>query len=156
PSAYAHVLDRLPLMPERVIVIGIRSIGATLSAVTAAAVRKRGLHAVRFTVRPAGHPYNRSTEFLPYQLQTIHGGIAGNACFLIVDEGPGLSGSSFLSVAEALEEAGMAREKIILLSAHEPNPETLCSVNAAQRWRHFHCAAAVGEPFRLVGAGAFV
>lgn len=156
PSAYAQVLDRLPLLPERVVVIGIRSIGATLSAVTAAAARLRGSQAIRFTVRPAGHPYNRGTEFLPNQLHIIQRGIAGNACFLIVDEGPGLSGSSFLSVAEALEVAGVAREKIILLSAHEPNPETLCSTNAAQRWRRFRCVPVASEPFRPTGAGAFV
>ncbi len=145
PLAYSTVLDKLPALPKRVVVIGIRSIGTTLSAVTAAAARLRGLQAHRFTVRPGGHPYNRHTEFSPGQLQIIQSGISSAAGFLVVDEGPGLSGSSFLSVAEALEEAGAARAKIILLPAHAPNPGALCSVNAAQRWPRFNCVPAAGE-----------
>ena len=155
PIAYSIVLDKLPALTKRVIVIGIRSIGTTLSAVTAAAVRLRGLQACRFTVRPGGHPYNRRTEFSVGQRQIIQSGISGAAGFLVVDEGPGLSGSSFLSVAEVLEEAGVARERITLLPAHEPNPEALCSTNAAQRWRRFSCVPAAGE-IRPPRAGAFV
>lgn len=146
PTAYARVLDKLPALPERVVVIGIRSIGTTLSAVTAAAARIRGSQAVRFTVRPGGHPYQRRSEFTADQQKVVQHGISGAAGFLIVDEGPGLSGSSFLSVAEALEEAGVTRERITLLSAHEPNPEALCAADAAQRWRRFHCVPAVSEP----------
>jgi hypothetical protein len=43
PRAYADVLGKLPPLPQSVVVIGIRSIGTTLSAVTAAAVRGRGV-----------------------------------------------------------------------------------------------------------------
>lgn len=45
-----------------VAVVGIRSVGTTLSAVACAALRKRGVRAIRITVRPAGHPYGRTTE----------------------------------------------------------------------------------------------
>src|ERR1051326_8126640 len=108
PLNFAKVLDKLPALPERIVVIGIRSIGTTLSAVTAAAARLRGLNVVRMTVRPVGHPYNRQTEFSPRQRAIIQNAIACGASFLIVDEGPGLSGSSFLSVAETLQRMGVA------------------------------------------------
>jgi hypothetical protein len=156
PLAYATALDKLPALPERLVVIGIRSIGATLSAVTAAAAHRYGLDTMRFTVRPGGHPYNRSTNFSPSELQVIQSGISRAARFLIVDEGPGLSGSSFLSVAEALEAAGVAREEIVLLCAHEPNAEALCSANAAQRWPRFRSVAAAGQQFVPGSAGVFV
>ncbi|HKD82237.1 MAG TPA: hypothetical protein VKH81_21270 [Candidatus Angelobacter sp.] len=154
PLAYSRVLEKLLDLRKRVVVIGIRSIGATLSAVTAAAAQSRGLNAVRFTVRPAGHPYNRYTEFLPCQLQVIQSGIAHQGQFLIVDEGPGLSGSSFLSVAEALERAGVARQDIFLLCAHEPNPNALCSANAAERWRRFRHETVTGQA--CVPSGDFI
>jgi hypothetical protein len=156
PGAYSQVLDKLPALPERVVVIGIRSIGVTLSAVTAAAARLRGAQTSRFTVRPAGHPYDRRTEFSESQWQIIQSGVSRAAGFLVVDEGPGLSGSSFLSVAEALQQAGVPRERITLLSAHQPNPEALCAANASQRWRKFHCVAAAGEASWPAGTGAFV
>jgi hypothetical protein len=156
PLAYSRALDQLPLPPERVVVIGIRSIGATLSAVTAAGARLRGSHAIRFTVRPGGHPYNRHTEFSAKELQIIQSGISSAAGFLVVDEGPGLSGSSFLSVAEALEKAGVAHGRIVLLCAHEPNAEALCSTNAAHRWRRFRCVPAAGDACPPARVAAFV
>lgn len=156
PLAYAPVLDKLPDLPKKIVVVGIRTIGATLSAVTGAAARLRGVDAVRFTVRPGGHPYNRHTEFSPEELQIIRSGISYSAGFLVVDEGPGLSGSSFLSVAEALEAAGVAKEKIVLLCAHEPNAEALCSANAAERWRRYHCMAVSGDLCKPTNAGIFM
>lgn len=156
PLAYARVLDKLSDLPKKIVVVGIRTIGTTLSAVTAAAARLRGLDAMRFTVRPGGHPYNRHTEFSLEELQIIHRGISRSAGFLIVDEGPGLSGSSFLSVAEALEATGVAKEKIVLLCAHEPNAETLCSANAAQRWQRYCCMAVSGDSYTPANAGIFM
>src|SRR5262249_53768671 len=107
PQAFADVLDKVLDLssPAPLTVVGIRSIGATLSAVTTAAARARGLPAQRITVRPTGHPYNRRTQFSGEQLRFVQKSATGNALFLVVDEGPGMSGSSFLSVAEALEQA---------------------------------------------------
>jgi hypothetical protein len=156
PFSYARVLDIVGPLPQDVVVIGIRTIGTTLSAVAAAAARLRGLNVRRITVRPNGHPYDRQTEFSSQQVATIHDAISHNAAFLIVDEGPGLSGSSFLSVAEALERAGAPREKIILLCGHQPNVEALCCTNAAQRWRRFRSVSAAGEPARPQAAEMFV
>lgn len=151
PLAYSGVLEKLPDLRKRIVVIGIRSIGTTLSAVTAAAAQSRGFQAVRFTVRPAGHPYNRCTEFSPGQLQAIQSGMAQQAQFLIVDEGPGLSGSSFLSAAEALERAGVALNDIFLLCDHEPNADALCSANAAERWRRFRSVAITRQEWAPAG-----
>ena len=155
PLAYAEVLDRLRPLPEKVIVVGIRSIGATLSAVTAAACRLRGSDVKRLTVRPGGHPYNRRTAFSQSDLRIIQSGLDRGAEFLVVDEGPGLSGSSFLSVAEALEGAGIQPHKIVLLCGHEPNPDALCSANAAQRWRRFRSLPMSPDARRPGGSGIF-
>ncbi len=156
PLAYSQAVDKLPSLPEKVVAIGIRSIGSTLSAITAAGVCLRGSQARRFTVRPGGHPYDRHSEFSPRELEIIQSGISSAAAFLVVDEGPGLSGSSFLSVAEALERAGVAPETIVLLCAHEPDAEALCSANAPQRWRRFHCVPAVGDAWPPSHAAVFV
>ncbi len=156
PLAYADALAKLPALPENVVVVGIRSIGTTLSAMTAAAARVRGLQVQRMTVRPGGHPYNRRTQFSPDQLQVIQRGVSCGAAFLIVDEGPGLSGSSFLSVAEAQEQAGVARERIVLLCGHEPNVDKLCSAKAAQRWRRFNCVPVSNEGRKPDGADIFI
>src|SRR4029077_18548579 len=156
PLAYADALAKLPALPENIVVVGIRSIGTTLSSMSAAAARLRGLQVQRMTVRPDGHPYNRRTRFSPAQTQVIQCGVASGAVFLIVDEGPGLSGSSFLSVAEALEEAGVLRGRITLLCGHEPNVDALCSANAAQRWRRFNCVPISDEGRKPERADVFI
>jgi hypothetical protein len=99
-------------------------------------------------VRPQGHPYNRTAEFTPEQMAAVSRAVSCCASFVVVDEGPGLSGSSFLAVAEALERAGALSEKIILVSAHEPNVARLCAENAARRWQRFRCIPAAGEARR--------
>ncbi len=160
PLAYAEVLDKLPPLPESVVVIGIRSIGTTLSAVTSTAARHRGVKATRITVRPSGHPYDRKTEFSPAERRLIQEAAAGGAQFLVVDEGPGLSGSTFLSVAEALEAAGVPVSRITLLCGHEPNVHALCAAHAAERWKRYCSIAAAGGELRrppeavtFIGAG---
>jgi hypothetical protein len=156
PLAYADVLDKLPELPQTLLVVGIRSIGTTLSAITAAAARLRGRAAARMTVRPAGHPYNRRTEFTSGELDTVREAVSSGASLLVVDEGPGLSGSSLVSVAEALENAGAAPEKIVLICGHEPRLEALCSTNAAERWRRFRHVAVAGEARRPAEAEKFI
>jgi adenine/guanine phosphoribosyltransferase-like PRPP-binding protein len=156
PLAYADVLDRIPLSTNCLMVVGIRTIGTTLSAVMAAAARLRGMQVRRVTVRPQGHPYNRRSEFSPKQLAVIKDAVSSRATFAIVDEGPGLSGSSFLSVAEALERAGAPRESLILVGGHEPNVDALCAQDAALRWQRFRYVAVAGESPRPVQAVNFI
>jgi hypothetical protein len=155
PLAYADVVRKIPAC-ESLLVVGIRSIGTTLSAVAAAAARRRGMKVRRLTVRPQGHPYNRRTEFLPQELAIARRAVSSGATFAIVDEGPGLSGSSFLSVAEALEQAGAPREKIILVSSHAPNIDALCAADAARRWRRYGNVWVPSEPRRPAQAVNFI
>lgn len=148
PLAYADVIDQAPELPPRVVVVGIRSIGTTLSAVTSAALKQRGRIAARITIRPAGHPYSRQAEFSAKLKELIRLELSRGAHFWVVDEGPGLSGSSFLSVGEALLQAGAPREKIVLICSHGPEPERLCAENSAQRWRQFRWMAVPAQPRR--------
>src|SRR5689334_3817173 len=156
PRAYADVLRPSFISTNNLIVVGIRSIGTTLSAVVAAAARSHGLQAQRITVRPQGHPYNRHTDLLPRELGIVQSALSSGALFLIVDEGPGLSGSSFLSVAEGLERAGAPREKIVLLSSHEPKAEALCTTDAARRWRQYKNVAVATVARRPAHAMDFI
>lgn len=155
PLAYADVIRQIPAC-DRLLVVGIRSIGTTLSSIATAAVRARGIAAERITVRPQGHPYNRTVEFTTAQMIAVGKAVSCGASVAVVDEGPGLSGSSFLSVAEALERAGVPAEKIVLISSHEPNLAALCAENAACRWQRFRCIPVSGEARRPGSAVEFI
>jgi len=120
-----------------VAVIGIRSIGTVLSAMAVAALRKHGTPATRITVRPEGHPYDRSTQFTEPQADWLEQEKQRGSSFLVVDEGPGLSGSSFLSVAQALMRSGINCNRITLMGTREVDPERLCATDAARRWKQF-------------------
>src|SRR6266536_3171165 len=84
PLDFANVVSRIPEDPKHCAVIGIRSIGTTLSAVVFAALSITGRPASRITVRPSGHPYSRRTEFRPDEMRWVQQNIA--AQFLVVDE----------------------------------------------------------------------
>ena len=125
--------------PSSCVVIGIRSIGASLSTVVAEAV-----HAVwRFTVRPRGHPFERELRLGAGLEQRVRAH-AGD-WFLIVDEGPGLSGSSFISVATKLEELGVVPETDSAVSQPRSRARTLRSERARVNWRRYRRYV---EPFR--------
>lgn len=146
PRRYADLAGSLPLASPNTAVIGIRSIGTTLSAVLAAALRRRGLAAGRITVRPTGHPFQRQTEFSSGHRRWIAAQRARQSDFLVVDEGPGLSGSSFLSVGDALLQAGVPRNSIAFLCAAQPDPPRLRARDAARRWTQFRSYAVLPQP----------
>jgi hypothetical protein len=131
-DAMAGVDSQVP-----VAVVGIRSVGTTLSAVACAALKRRGVRASRITVRPEGHPYDRTTQLTGAQKDWVRQRQRDVSRFIVVDEGPGLSGSSFLSVAESLMRVGVAAESITLLGTRDVNPAQLCASNAASRWKKF-------------------
>jgi hypothetical protein len=135
PSDYARVVDRIALQSGTFAVIGVRSIGSTLSAVAAAALKAKARRAERITVRPTGHPYARSVQFSADQEHWIVEQLSQSADFLVVDEGPGRSGSTFLSVAEALIRSGVPQERITAVGSREFDPESLCAEHSAARWR---------------------
>ncbi len=145
PAAYAEMVDSIPTVAKAArvgqrlgaAVIGIRSIGSTLSAVVTAALARNNIRAERITVRPAGHVFDRKTYFTAAQLRWIAKARHHGAEFLVVDEGPGMSGSSFLSVGEALLSAGVERRRIRFLCSYEVDPHTLTAPRGAERWRGF-------------------
>jgi hypothetical protein len=94
------------LRPEAA-VIGVRSVGSVLGAVVAVGLRESGINVDRITVRPEGEPYRRLTRFSAIELRWIRHKLERFADFVIVDEGPGFSGSTLLSVGRALQDAGV-------------------------------------------------
>ena len=96
-------------------------------------------------MRPQGHPYNRDCGILRAEIGRGAEQLFFRRNVPVVDEGPGLSGSSFLAVAEALERAGAPGEKIVLVSSHEPNVDTLAQRMQRARWRQFSCVAVSGK-----------
>jgi hypothetical protein len=93
--------------------VGIRSIGTSLAA--AVAVRCGGPPAL--SVRPVGHPFRRELRLGP----KLESALRRGGEFAVVDEGPGLSGSSFLCVARALLSRGVPASSIHLFPSH-PGP----------------------------------
>jgi hypothetical protein len=147
PCDFARLAERVPRSCGKAAVIGIRSIGTTLSAVVSASLRHQGQVTERITVRPAGHPYNRVTEFSPDQYDWIRCHLDHKAHFFVVDEGPGRSGSSFLSVAESLVKAGVKSERITLLGSRPVDPSALCADEAATRWSQFRFLSPVMQTY---------
>ncbi|MDB6057595.1 MAG: Cell division protein FtsK, partial [Verrucomicrobiales bacterium] len=107
------------------VVIGLRSIGTTLSAVINATLRLKGWDCTRVAVRASGHPFERTVE-LPDAPRAQWA--------LVVDEGPGISGSSMAGVAQALERKGFAANQIVFFPAHENGPGNAASEKVRSWW----------------------
>ncbi len=120
--------------PPRVLAIGLRSIGASLSAIVTGALQRRGVPTASWTLRPQGHPFDRHvalTRDLVARLDPI------SSVVLIVDEGPGLSGSSLTGTAAALSALGVTDDRILFVPSWNPSPEGFVSPSAQARWpRH--------------------
>jgi len=112
---------------RRVLVVGVRSIGTSLSALVKAVLDAEGWQAQRVTVRPGGHPYQRRTAFPP--LLKLEADWA-----LAVDEGPGQSGSSLASVAQALVEGGLAPSRVCFFPGHDRQPGGAASSSVRAWW----------------------
>ena len=127
PESYLEAARRSGLGPGTR-VIGIRSIGTGLSALVAAALDAPP----PLTLRPAGHPFRREVRADP----ALTGELAadGDAMFAIVDEGPGLSGSSFGAVADWLEAEGVARQRIHFFPSHANSLGPQASPHHRERW----------------------
>ncbi|MCU1286328.1 MAG: hypothetical protein JWO13_2678 [Acidobacteriales bacterium] len=141
PFDYVHSLDRLALDPSQpVMVVGIRSMGTTLSAMVLAGLREKlgnDFKANRITVRPTGHPYDRRTSIVDHEHELILEFNRLSANFLIVDEGPGLSGSSFLSAGDALHALGVPKGRIQFICSRPADPDQLVATDASSRWRSY-------------------
>jgi hypothetical protein len=156
PLSYADAIADLRLPSRNAAVIGIRSIGTTLGAVVQAGLKSKGINVARITVRPTGHPYDRVTDLDEDQKAWIAKQRARGAHFFVVDEGPGMSGSSFLSVGDALMNTGVERDKITFLCSRIPDPACLTARGAANRWPAFQAIAVAPNRRLPEGADQFI
>ena len=139
PEAYGLAARQLRLDAPP-FVLGLRSIGTGLAAIAAAA-----LGAPRpVTLRPGGDPFARS---LAIDGDLRHRILGEDRHFVIVDEGPGLSGSSFGCVADWLEDHGVPPHRIAFLPGHQGNLGVEASERHGERWRE--AQRPVVQPDRL-------
>jgi adenine/guanine phosphoribosyltransferase-like PRPP-binding protein len=159
PADFGRLALRIGSNGRPAAIIGIRTIGTTLSAVVTAALRSSHVHVNRITVRPTGHPYDRVLHFTEEQLLWIKKRLEEGSTFLVVDEGPGRSGSTFLATGEALIQAGVDVDRITLLGSRHPDSSQLCSVDASRRWTRFRFEAVTPDShsrfrdFPYIGGG---
>ncbi|MCW3796578.1 hypothetical protein OMW55_01980 [Sphingomonas sp. BN140010] len=126
PEAYALAARQLHLTaPPRI--IGLRSIGTGLACMAAAALNAPP----PFTVRPTGDPFARELRLADEFAAAL---LDGDPHFVVVDEGPGMSGSSFGAVAEWLEDRGVAPDRIAFLPGHSNPLGTQASKRHRRRW----------------------
>jgi hypothetical protein len=135
PETYLRAAERLREDWQGVLrVIGIRSIGTSLAAMVAAAGRGE----TSASVRPGGHPFARTLsigERMTGRLLAAAGASgARRPLYAVVDEGPGLSGSSFGAMADWLEEHGVAPEQIVFFPSHRGPLGPRASAAHRERW----------------------
>lgn len=132
PDSYAQTAEtwsrRCEAAKSDICVIGLRSIGTTLAAVVAQALRNCG-RTVRscISLRPSGDPFSRSAE--------LPAGFVPGSQNIIVDEGPGLSGSSMVAVARALHGVGADAAGIYFFAGHANGPGRAADESIRGWWR---------------------
>lgn len=114
-------------IPKGAVVIGLRSIGTGLAALAAAVCDA----AFVCTVRPIGDVFARTLALGPGLTETLQA--LRDRPFVLVDEGPGLSGSSFGGAADALEALGVTR--ILFLPSHAGDLGPQATPAHRQRWQ---------------------
>jgi hypothetical protein len=125
PEAYLTAATGLP---AGAVVIGLRSIGTGLAALVAEASGA----ARALTVRPQGSPFDR-TIVAGAALEAEIAGLR-DRWFVIADEGPGLSGSSFLGTAGWLESLGVTPGRIVFMPSHPGRPRGEAGEARQRRW----------------------
>jgi hypothetical protein len=137
PEQYIAAARRFAgqIAPGSLLCIGLRSIGSILAHVVAAALRRQQIPAMARSLRPRGDPFQRRLEVSARLRSAIVG--AQVTHFAIVDEGPGLSGSSIAAAADFLVEKGIPARRVVLFPSWQPAVEALRSPNARATWaRH--------------------
>ncbi|SFV35470.1 hypothetical protein SAMN05216456_2156 [Devosia crocina] len=130
PESYFVAAQRSGLGPDTT-VIGIRSIGVGLAAMVSA-----GLGAApAFNLRPSGHPFDRQPRIGARLAEEI---LKGTGAYAIVDEGPGLSGSSFNGIADWLVENGVAEGRIHFFPSHSGGLGQQAKPHHCERWDAAH------------------
>jgi hypothetical protein len=93
-----------------------------------------------YVVRPRGEPFARRLRCEPALEEELLA--ETDAHFFIVDEGPGLSGSSLTCVASALRQLGVPRSRIVFLPSYRSDGAHFVNQAARETWReHAHFAA---------------
>jgi hypothetical protein len=138
PEAYADAARSLNLAGP-VTVIGLRSIGTSLAAITAAAIGAPSF----LTLRPFGDSFARQIAISDALAGELLSASTGH--FVIVDEGPGLSGSSFGTVADWLEDHGVAEDRIVAILSHGGKLGPQASERHRERWPRIRRAVASFE-----------
>ncbi|HEX7051812.1 MAG TPA: phosphoribosyltransferase [Longimicrobiales bacterium] len=123
PAGYAAAAERYRRAvgrshAERAVVIGIRSIGTSLSAVVATVLGS----ARTVTVRPRGRTGARHIRADASLVAQLAAWLADGADVLIVDEGPGATGETMAATARWLRDLGIAEARIVLFPSHTGGP----------------------------------
>lgn len=126
PEAYLKAAAEKP-WDAPPFVIGIRSIGTGLGALVAAVTNSTKV----ITLRPMGHPFRREVR-VSEAVETVLA--AHDGPFAVVDEGPGLSGSSFAAVAALLERLGVEPQRVVFLPSHLRDPGAEATEEMRARW----------------------
>lgn len=134
--------------PEEAVCVGLRSIGTSLSAIVAAVLEESGCQVRSFTMRPKGHPFRRKARLTP-MLEAIIETMGGS--FLVVDEGPGLSGTSFASAIKKISSLGISADRIVLFPSWDPDGSSFISAEAREMWKKHRRYAASFEELWLKG-----
>ncbi|MGE5497023.1 MAG: hypothetical protein ACM3Q2_03090 [Syntrophothermus sp.] len=135
PETYIDAAEKFisDVKPESAVIIGLRSIGTSFSSVVSAVLNYHNIPSKSFTVRPRGDYLSRAVYLSRKLKREITQG--GTPYFLLVDEGPGLSGSSFGVTAECLSHFGVPDDRIIFISSWNPAPEGLITELGRERWK---------------------
>ncbi len=124
PEAYLDAARHSRSLAKAWRVVGLRSIGTSLSAMVAV-----GLDAAApRTVRPIGHPFSRRIQAIPVAPAPEE------TAYAVVDEGPGQSGSSFMAAAHWLADAGIDSARVHLFTGHPHGPGARTGADARRFW----------------------
>jgi hypothetical protein len=136
PRQYADAARRFAASerPAGAACIGLRSIGVTLAAVVAAALGDDGIPVTLWSVRPRGHPFDRRLA-VDAGLEAALRAQPPGTRYLIADEGPGLSGSSFAAAARMLRACGIPAERIAFVPSWDADGSSFLSDEARATWR---------------------
>jgi hypothetical protein len=107
-------------------VLGLRSIGASLAAMVAVGAQSQA----PLSARPLGPPFDRRLSLAP----EVAARLAEGGDVAVVDEGPGLSGSSFGAAADLLLERGVSPDRLVFFPSHPGAPGPQALERHRRRW----------------------
>lgn len=137
PECYIEAAKRFfrEKSPKKVICVGLRSIGTSLSALVHATLEISGCDVESFTLRPKGSPFDRQVEITDDLEKFIIS--KKEACFAVIDEGPGLSGSSICGTLKKLSEYGIGSDRCVIFPSWDPDPKQFISDHAKSIWNDY-------------------